>query len=250
MLGRIGLETFVAFVSAGVVTPIVATVDVAVVENAAGKNTLRQSILRSIKSIFGSPGVYLRSFEFRWISGIYLSTYAANNLVEYFCGLRGSSTVVPKLVFVTLANMLTTMLKDAAFAPRFGGKAGESVGLPTHFVWTVRNVLTMAAAFELPVLIARKLRSLGLSSGFSTNFSQFLAPVLAQLILTPIHLLGLDLFNFPKDAWALRALRIQKLYVFNTLVRMVRMGGAYGIGGVTNNYLRKTLIENVHINSK
>lgn len=232
------------------VAPVVATVDVAVVENAAGRNTLRQSILRSMNSIVFSPGMYVRSFEFRWISGIYFSTYVANNLVELFCGQKGTSTVLPKLIFVTLANMLTTMWKDAAFAPRFGGKIGERVGIPTHLVWTLRNVLTIAAAFEVPALLAARLRRAGLSAGVSANLSQFLSPILGQVILTPIHLLGLDLFNFPKAGWLDKARRIKGLYKYNTLVRMVRMGGAYGIGGVTNNFLQRNLIPKTHTSGK
>lgn len=66
--------------------------------------------------------------------------------------------------------------------------------------------MTIFASFNLPTIIAPQLANLPaeLKSRFSrllsteagrTNTAQFLAPAAIQLVSTPFHLLGLDLYN-------------------------------------------------------
>lgn len=64
--------------------------------------------------------------------------------------------------------------------------------------------------------------------------AQLSIPVLQQIIATPIHLLGLDLYNNPHSTAAERMVYLGSLY-WNTLaMRMLRFLPAYGLGGIAN----------------
>lgn len=235
---RVALDFVAGIGAAGAVSPIIATVDKAVVENAAGKLSLTASVRNSLKSIFTRPGKYFKAFEFRWIWLVYGSTYIANNSVDSLCKLTHTNDVAPKLVFVTLVNMLMSILKDKAFAKNFGTSGQEKVKPVSIFIWMIRDVITMAAAFVIPSRVAKIFEKQGLSNSASQNLAQFLCPITFQLFLTPIHLLGLDFYNFPGQSLIQRGSRIARLYPSSTLIRMMRMGSAYGIGGVSNRKLR------------
>ena len=75
---------------------------------------------------------------------------------------------------------------------------------------------------------------LDLSERKSRSIAQITSPLLIQIFVTPIHLLGLDLYNHEGISTLKRLQNIQRLY-FNTLtIRMLRFLPAYGIGGVVN----------------
>lgn len=67
-----------------------------------------------------------------------------------------------------------------------------------------------------------------------------------QFVSTPMHLLGLDLYNRQPPGglgWRERALRIRRDYIASSFARMAKIVPAYGIGGVTNVWLRKGLMD-------
>lgn len=216
-----------------------ATVDKAVVENAAGKSSLSSSVARTAKEIALNPLVYLSSFEFRWVLMVYGSTYMANNAVESICKMNHANDTLPKLVGVTLVNMIASISKDKAFALRFGASSKEPMRPISILVWVVRDVLTISGAFVFPSRVAKVLETQGIDGHLARNLSQLLCPIAFQTFLTPIHLLGLDYYNNPGDLFSLRIARIARLYPFTTFIRMIRMGSAYGIGGVSNSNLRQ-----------
>jgi hypothetical protein len=78
--------------------------------------------------------------------------------------------------------------------------------------------------------------------------AQFVAPAGIQLLSTPLHLLGLDLYNRPTggkelvtwgDRWAI----IKKNWGVSAVARMCRIMPAFGIGGVTNSKLRSSMMQ-------
>jgi hypothetical protein len=74
--------------------------------------------------------------------------------------------------------------------------------------------------------------------------AQFLAPASVQLISTPMHLLGLDLYNRGaksiswNDRWAI----VKKNWAISAAARMCRIVPAFGVGGVVNAKVRKGLM--------
>ena len=65
----------------------------------------------------------------------------------------------------------------------------------------------------------------------------------AQTILTPMHLLALDLYNRPARSLSDRAAFIRPLLRDSLGARMARVGVVYGIAGVGNKVCRNALRE-------
>ena len=74
--------------------------------------------------------------------------------------------------------------------------------------------------------------------------AQFVAPAALQLASTPLHLLGLDLYNRnTKTPWAQRWTKVKADWLMSSFARMARIVPAFGVGGVVNTRVRKGLME-------
>ena len=108
--------------------------------------------------------------------------------------------------------------------------------------------MTIFASFNLPPLLGPVIsRNLGkdLEKKISgQTIAQFLAPAGIQAFSTPLHLLGLDLYNRnAKDiTWGERWAIIKKNWGVSAVARMCRIMPAFGIGGVVNGKLRRNLM--------
>lgn len=242
VMRRVSLDCAAGVLAAFTVAPIILAVDKAVVEKSSGKSTISKSVLNSVKFLVSSPIKFVRGKEFLWIFAVYGSTYMCANTIDSLCKITSTNDVVPKLIGVTAVNMTASILKDRAFAYYFGKSGVGKVSKASMLVWFVRDVLTIAGAFILPSRVAKILEERGTKSGIAEKTSQFICPVGFQLILTPVHLLGYDIYNYPAKKLSERGAGILKMYPSTTAIRMVRMGGAYGIGGVNNKSFRHQFI--------
>jgi hypothetical protein len=76
--------------------------------------------------------------------------------------------------------------------------------------------------------------------------AQFACPALMQFFSTPMHLLGLDLYNRQPPGglrWTERVARIRRDYISSSFARMGKIVPAYGVGGVVNVRTRASLME-------
>lgn len=67
-----------------------------------------------------------------------------------------------------------------------------------------------------------------------------------QFASTPLHLLGLDLYNRQPVGglgWGERVARIRRDYVASSFARMAKIVPAFGVGGVVNVWMRRGLME-------
>jgi hypothetical protein len=104
--------------------------------------------------------------------------------------------------------------------------------------------MTVFASFNLPPLIAPLLP---LSKSIETQISrasaaQFLAPAAIQLLSTPLHLWGLDLYNRPGVSWRERVGRVSRDWLGSSFARMARVVPAFGVGGVANGGVRRRMM--------
>jgi len=67
--------------------------------------------------------------------------------------------------------------------------------------------------------------------------AQLATPCAMQVVITPIHLLGLNFYNMPAGSAAERARAVWSTYPESTGVRMFRFCWAYGVGGLLNKEL-------------
>ena len=74
------------------------------------------------------------------------------------------------------------------------------------------------------------------------NVAQFIAPAGIQLLSTPLHLWGLDLYNRPRVRWTDRVNRVRRDWLGASFARMGRIVPAFGIGGVVNSSVRKHML--------
>ncbi len=157
MLRRVGLDCVTGILAALTVSPIMLTVDKAVVEKTNGKRTLMQSVKKSMKFLIFSPLKYVRSKEFLWIFGVYGPTYMCANSIDSVCKITHTNDIIPKLIGVTAVNMTMSILKDRAFAYYFGSSNKGKVTVVSMGLWLLRDVLTMAGAFVIPSRLSRYL---------------------------------------------------------------------------------------------
>lgn len=79
----------------------------------------------------------------------------------------------------------------------------------------------------------------------SASAAQFVTPAAVQLVSTPLHLLGLDLYNRPGVAVGGtdgRAAKVLRDWAKSSAARMCRIVPAFGVGGVVNTKCRRGLM--------
>ena len=110
----------------------------------------------------------------------------------------------------------------------------------SYGIFCFRDLLTISAAFTIPPLLTQALVSSGtMEEKRADSAAQLLSPIGMQIVLTPLHLLALNLYNQPGATPGERAKAVGSVLPGSTVARMGRFGCAYGIGGLLNTSLTK-----------
>lgn len=234
-----GLEAVTALVSTLTVAPVIAIVDKAIFSNASGKEPLATSIRNSVRAVVAHPITFLRGPSFWWIWAVYGGTYTIANCVSLACERSGIDVDIPKFISTSAANVSLSVIKDRAFSRMYGVVAPKPVPIPSLGLFATRDSLSILASFNLPSMIAHDLHEKqGWSKHRADVFAQLTVPLAAQVFSTPLHLLGMDLYNRPGLSTAERTRFIVREYAKTTAARMARILPAFGAGGVLNKRLR------------
>lgn len=227
-----------------------------IIENASGRNSIMGSVRASLTSLLLRPHTFLFSKPFALVLTVYSGTYLAANTLDTASATirnRAANTVThgtAKFAATSCTNLSLSMLKDSKFTRYFGAATSpRPVPAPTYALYAARDCLTIFASFNLPIVIAPHL-PMGLIPALERNVSsasaaQFLAPAAMQILSTPLHLLGLDLYNRDRATWRERWAKVYSGWATSTVARMCRIVPAFGIGGVVNGNMRKRLMRNV-----
>ncbi|RMJ03391.1 hypothetical protein CDV36_015079 [Fusarium kuroshium] len=247
--------------AASLVAPLIAIIDRSIMENASGRNTLAASIKSSLRTLLLRPHTLLLSKPTALIFCLYGGTYLTANAVDTASSTvsnRPASTVTAgttKFAASSTANIGVCIYKDQVFVRLFGppGVTPRPVPMASYGLFALRDCLTIFASFNVPPLLGPyldqrftdevKKRVSGLYA------AQFMAPAMVQFISTPMHLLGLDLYNRPasgpagavvslRDRWDL----IRRNWLISSVARICRIVPAFGVGGVVNMKVRKNLM--------
>ncbi|RCI17263.1 hypothetical protein L249_2858 [Ophiocordyceps polyrhachis-furcata BCC 54312] len=251
-------DTLSAAAAASTVAPAIAIIDRSIMEKASGRSpSLSASIRASLSSLGRRPHTLLFSKPSALIFLVYGGTYLTANSVDTF----NSSFVRPELppesvssgpakfFASSVANVGLCLVKDRAFVRLFASSSPgpAPVPLPCYALFTLRDCITIFASFNLPPRLAPYLDAhmppalADLFSGRSA--AQFLAPAAVQLISTPLHLLGLDLYARPAPTPpSLRWRAVCQNWLASAAARMCRIVPAFGLGGVINLKLRRSLM--------
>ncbi len=231
-------------------------------ENASGRRSLGASLRDSLKTLVLRPHNLILSKPFALIFMLYGGTYLTANALD-----TATSTVqnkpathvtagTAKFAASSTANIGLCIYKDQVFARLFGPPgvgAPRPVAMPTYLLFAARDCMTIFASFNVPHLLgpvlAHRLSDEVQRYASGTTLAQFAAPAAVQLFSTPVHLLGLDIYNRPFDArrgapslsdrWA----AVRKNWAVSTAARVCRIVPAFGVGGVVNVKMRRGLMD-------
>ncbi|WPG99553.1 putative membrane protein [Acrodontium crateriforme] len=244
---RLTVDLASAAAAGGLVAPIISIIDKAIIENASGRRPMMPSIQASISALIFSPHRFLASKPFALIFMLYTGTYFTANCLDTYKSTvqnkhAASTTSGPaKFLATTTTNLSLCLYKDSQFTKMFGTVSARPIPGPSYALFAARDCLTIFASFNLPALIAPSLPLSEASEKYisRTSTAQFLAPAAIQLISTPFHLLGLDLYNRNGGTkFSDRMTKVRVDWLKSSLARMCRIVPAFGVGGVVNNSMR------------
>ncbi|KAJ3129386.1 hypothetical protein HK098_001487 [Nowakowskiella sp. JEL0407] len=245
---HLGLETAAALISAATISPFISIFDKAIFTNASGKEKLFPAVKRGFSQLLTQPSVFVRQPAFLVVFGLYSGTYIVANFTQTICDHSLIPWFYPKFITTTAVNVSLSLLKDLYFTRAFGTTAVRAIPLASSLLYTTRDSMTIFASFNLPGIFSNSFQQspYHLSESWSNFAAQLMAPMSVQVLSSPLHLLGMDLYNrpsgtnrFPKLRWSDRFAFIRKEYIGTTLARWGRIFPAYSIGGVLNNAIRQ-----------
>ncbi|KAI9719947.1 MAG: hypothetical protein M1828_005985 [Chrysothrix sp. TS-e1954] len=256
LLGRRVAGDAVAAGAAGVlVAPLITIIDKAIIENTTGRNTIMESAKQSLRTALLRPHNFFLARPFALILTLYGGTYLAANTVDTVSSTLAdkppshSTSGAAKFAATSSTNLSLCLYKDSQFTKLFGaGGAANARPIPnlTFALFAIRDSLTMFASFNLPPMLAPQLPIGAEVERYvsRTSCAQFLAPAAMQALSTPMHLLGLDLYN-RADGVDLRdrLRRVWRDWGKSFVARIGRIVPAFGVGGVVNTGVRRWWME-------
>ncbi|OAQ90045.1 sequence orphan [Purpureocillium lilacinum] len=264
---RLAADLASATTAGALIAPIISIIDRSIMENASGRAaSLSASLRASLAALLTRPRPVLFSRPTSLVLLLYAGTYLTANALDTFTSAaraRPASAVSAgpaKFAASSAANVALCVYKDRQFVRLFGAvssaaSSARPVPLPCYALFTLRDCITIFASFNLPPLLAPRIDQ-RLSSDLRRHISgltaaQFLAPAAVQLLSTPLHLLGLDLYNRPSAAtgqlpgpsWRDRWAAVRANWLVSAAARVCRIVPAFGVGGVVNTKVRRGLME-------
>ena len=176
------------------------------------------------------------------IWGLYTGTYVTANVINTTYEYRGEDSGWARFLGTTAVNMTLCIAKDREFTRMFGTTRPKPLPNLTYLLFTVRDAGTIAASFNFPAPASRWLQhNMSMSKPKADFAAQMACPALVQVLSTPLHLLGLDLYNNPHHSVKQKVAFVSSQYLQALGARVGRIGPAFGIGGVSNTAFRKQL---------
>ncbi|EBA27191.1 hypothetical protein KXW98_003265 [Aspergillus fumigatus] len=277
---RLGVDIASAMTAGALTCPVITVIDRAIIEKAAKGLPIRSTLTACFRSMLTRPAAFVTSVPFLLIYTLYTSTYLTANAIDTLASTlrdRPFETVFPgtaKFLTTTAVNMGICVYKDARFARIFGagnnaaastttgsrtgggapggatchpsGTSALKVPKISYALFCLRDSITIFASFNVPALLAPRIPDgIVATAGGKSALAQFACPALMQFVSTPMHLLGLDLYNRQPVGglgWRERVGRIRRDYVASCFARMGKIVPAYGVGGVVNVRMREGLM--------
>jgi len=249
------------------VSPCLVIVDKSVVQKTAGTHTIIQSVKETIGMMIKTPVKFYRSPMFLMMWGVYASTYSTANILKTLIehnettsdsrtktSINTEYTKVGSFLATTFVNSSLSLMKDRAYATTLGKQTSTPKNFPmaTFGIWVARDLTVIGSGFVLPEIMGKILQEkTDMDRKEALTYSQMICPVAAQLVATPLQLLGLDIYNRPMSNTSfVNAVRDRSSLIYQNFfpsltIRLGRIVPGLGIGGVGNLYLRDSWREMV-----
>ncbi|ORY83639.1 hypothetical protein BCR37DRAFT_378606 [Protomyces lactucae-debilis] len=235
---RLTVDLLSAAAASATISPIICIIDRSIIEATSGKSpSIIQSMKTSTRHLIRSPVSFLTSLPFLLLYGVYFATYATANVFDTI-----QTRAVPewskqtngfgKFIATTAVNLSACVYKDVHYAKLFGTGQPRPLPLASYGLFSARDSLTIFASFNVPSLLAPYI---------GLNVAQLTVPCAMQLFSTPMHLLGLDVYNRPGPSIpiASRWQEVKKRYWKSTAARIMRILPAFGVAGIVNRDVRR-----------
>jgi hypothetical protein len=229
-----------------IVSPIITVLDRAIIENANGKQLLKKSIKELTLNMIKNPVSFIFRKEFLLIHGLYSSTYISANIIDSICDYKDIDNKLPKIIGTSSVNVTLCVLKDREFAKMFNNLPKHSFPLTSLGLFAMRDILSIGASFIGPTYISNIVEK----DFFKYNTSQFICPLLIQFISSPLHLLGLNLYNNKNANFNQRLKFISNEYLKTTIARIARIIPAFSFGCIINTTSKNELKKIKKLNIK
>lgn len=224
-----------AIISSSIVSPIMTSIDTALIKSQFYRISLPQAYTETIKDYLN--GKLPIKTPLITMHMVYSSTYATANLTEYICKANGVDYKVPTLVATSLVNVATIAYKDRQYAKLFNQPEHKFPKL-SYGLFAIRDACTIGASFIVKKDFIRYLEKHGWSHNLADLTACFIVPMSAQIVSTPVHIWSFDIYHRPHDGWKQRLEHIVRLYPTVCLGRMLRIIPAFGVGGYINDMIR------------
>ncbi|KAJ5403900.1 hypothetical protein N7509_003771 [Penicillium cosmopolitanum] len=242
-------DTLVAAGSATLVTPAVMIFDRLVVEKSFYNQPLFPAFRRHLWFSITQPATFLVSRPSLLVWGLYTATFATANMSETLL-----NKVYPKIDhaiagMTTFASTFVVNSSVGIWKDMVRSIGRTRIPLATYSAFLLRDGLTIFGSFSLPAMVSATIPdSIASQEYLKILIAQLAIPASIQLISTPIHLFGLDVYNRPQVMPTKeRVARISRDWIGASLLRMCRIIPAFGIGGFVNTegrlYLHEQLDE-------
>ena len=119
------------------VSPFILIIDRAVIEAAAGQDTLFRRIGVGCKEMILKPRTALMTRAYAMMTGVYAATYLAANTIDTVATRQRYSQkthVAATLIGTTAVNASACIAKDVAFAKMYGGSGAGKKAMPLSLI--------------------------------------------------------------------------------------------------------------------
>lgn len=236
---RFGTDVCSAGLSAAAIAPFIFIVDKSIMEATSGKaKSITASIKSSARSLVHQPLGFFGSVPFLLLYSVYSATYCTANFVDTASNLGSTdvetwsrqTTGFGKFLATTAVNLTASVYKDMRYAKFYGMGAPRQMPVASLALFSARDSLTVFASFNVPALLAPT---------FGLNAAQIITPCAMQFVSTPLHLLGLDIYNRSDQSAQSRLRTVGARYWRSSMARICRILPAFGVGGVLNREIRE-----------
>ncbi|KAI9933003.1 hypothetical protein MW887_009257 [Aspergillus wentii] len=205
--GQLAGDLAAAAVSATLVAPTVTLLDRSLTEKASSNKPLLRGLRAHAIAALRHPGRFVFSRPFGLVWTLYAATYAVANATDTVTReTHPSSSASITFISTFAVNVPLGVWKDISFAQLFGNspdpiaktalRSTRAVSTAATATFLVRDAATIFGSFTLAPWCSELIPdSLTSHSHSKTVITQMVVPVLSQLVATPIHLIGLDLYN-------------------------------------------------------
>lgn len=229
-----------------------------VVESVSTGKPLVRTLGKHLLCPFTNPRKFFATRPVFVVWTLYAATYFTANtsetLIEKFLDADKTltGTLVSSAVFAV--NTPLSVWKDVRFAQFFGARvvaktttslapAHRSMPASVSAAFLVRDIITVFGSFAIaPQFAAMIPDNLAQTAQAKASAAQLVVPAMTQVVATPVHLLGLDLYNRPgRTGFVDRLNASRRKLLSTTVMRAFRLIPAYGLGIIFNGNLRSSM---------